>query len=82
MWAGLLHHVVNEHKWVLVEGKANGQCAHEELDGKEREKPSQKINLNLVKNSPNHEALRKVILKKQFLNTLPYYTNFRYLYSM
>jgi hypothetical protein len=76
MWAGLLHHVVNEHKWVLVEGKANGQCAHEELDGKEREKPW------LVKNSPNHEALCKVILKKQFLNTLPYYTNFRYLYSM
>lgn len=71
MWIGLLHHVVNEHVYVLAEG--NGKCAHGDLE-EDREKPW------LAKNSPAHDALCKVIMKKRFLNTVPYYVNFRYIY--
>ena len=45
---------------------------HEE----ERKKPW------LKKNSPAHDALRKIIMDKCLLNTLKYYTNFRFVYTM
>lgn len=72
IWIGLLHHTVNEHKWVLGDGKGEGQCGHDELGTEERQKPW------LSKNTKAHDALREIILKKRFLNTIPYYVHFRY----
>ena len=38
----------------------------------EREKPW------LSKNSKAHDKLQEIVLKKRFLNTIPYYIHFRY----
>lgn len=64
--------MVNEHKWVVGDGKGQGRCGHDDLAGVEREKPW------LSKNSKAHDKLREIFLKKRFLNTIPYYTHFRY----
>ena len=72
MWIGLLHHVVNEHEWVLEEGVNGGECPHEPLGDDERNKPW------LKKESPADKALTKIVMDKRFLNTIPYYVNFRY----
>ena len=74
IWITMLHHVVDEHVWALYGGKTDGRCAHEQLDEEERKKPW------LKKNSPAHYALRKIIMDKCLLNTLKYYTNFRFVY--
>ena len=71
MWFGILHHIVNEHSWVIGDGKGQGKCGHADLSEEERMKPW------LSKNSAPQNALRQVILKKRFLNTIPYYTRFR-----
>jgi hypothetical protein len=55
----------------LDEGKAQGKCAHAPLT-EERDKPW------LKKNASAHNALTKIMMDKRFLNTLPYYTNFRF----
>ena len=72
MWIGILHHVVNEHDWVLEEGNNGGECDHAPLNEDERNKPW------LKKDSPPHKALTKIILDKRFLNTIPYYINITY----
>ena len=61
--------MVNEHNWILAEGRGNGKCAHGVLED-DRQKPL------LVKNSPAHYSLRKVLLNKIFLNKLPYFLLF------
>jgi hypothetical protein len=71
LWIGLLHHTVNEHKWVLGDGKGKGKCGHGDLTEAERQKPW------LSKNSKAHDALRQIVMKKRFMNTIPYYVNFR-----
>ena len=71
MWIGILHHVVNEHEWILGEGRGEGKCGHGILSEEERTK------LWLSKSSPAQNALRQIVLKKRFLNEIPYYTNFR-----
>ena len=71
MWIGLLHHKVNEHEWVLEEGVNGGECPHEPLGDDERNKP-------WLKELPAHKALTKIVMDKRFLNTIPYYVNFRY----
>jgi hypothetical protein len=67
-----LHHIVDEHEWVISEGANNGKCDHEPLDGVEREKPW------LQKDDSAHKALRKIVLDKRLMNTFKYYTKFRY----
>ena len=64
--------MVNEHEWVLEEGISGGKCAHDPLSEEERKKPW------LKNDSPAHKALTKIVLDTRFLNTLRYYTNFRY----
>ncbi|CAB3991833.1 Hypothetical predicted protein [Paramuricea clavata] len=54
------------------DGKSAGKCGHDPLRDEEREKPW------LEKNSKAHKALQKIVLSKRFLNTFPYFTNFRY----
>ena len=73
-WIGLLHHVANEHEWVLEEGENGAKCDHDPLQTDEdRDKPW------LKKGSSAHKALAKIILDKRFLNTFKYYTHFRYI---
>ena len=67
--------MVNEHQWVLGDGKGGDQCGHSDLDDKEREKP-----WLTKKNSPAQTALHYIVLNKWFLNTLPYYTYFSLVY--
>ena len=71
MRIGILHHVVNEHEWVLEEDNNGGECDHAPLNEDERSKPW------LKKDSPPHKALTKIILDKRFLNTILYCINFR-----
>ncbi|CAB4019001.1 Hypothetical predicted protein, partial [Paramuricea clavata] len=71
-WVGILHHVVDEHEWVLEEGINDGKCGHDTLNEEDRNKPW------LKKESPPHKALTKIVLDTRFLNTLGYYTNFRH----
>ena len=66
---------MDEHTWVLGDGKGQGRCGHVVLTEEERQKPW------LLKNSSAHTALRQIILKKRFLNTIPYYTHFRLIYT-
>ncbi|KAK3089924.1 hypothetical protein FSP39_007669, partial [Pinctada imbricata] len=71
IWAGVLHHVVDEHEWALSYGSMDyGQCSHSALET-DREKPW------LKKGSKAHEALRRIVLDKRLLNNVPYYLNFR-----
>ncbi|XP_028418570.1 uncharacterized protein LOC114544015 isoform X1 [Dendronephthya gigantea] len=71
-WISILHHVVDEHEWVLEEGVNGGKCEHDPLNESERKKPW------LKKESSAHKALAKIILDTHFLNTLVYYVNFRH----
>jgi hypothetical protein len=74
MWVGVLHHVVGEHEWMLpYSDNGTSACKHDPFTGEEtRDKEY------LVKGSPAHEALRKIILDKRLLHNIPYYLNFRY----
>ncbi|PIK35795.1 hypothetical protein BSL78_27382 [Apostichopus japonicus] len=72
LWWSMLHHIVNEHDWVLSIDGSIGKCQHGELDPSERNKPW------LKKDSPPHAALRKAMTNKRFLNMLPYYKNFKH----
>ncbi|XP_068670597.1 uncharacterized protein [Montipora foliosa] len=71
MWISILHHVVDEHEWLLAES-GEEKCAHEPLSADDRNKPW------LKKNTPAHNALREVVMDKNILRTLSYYVNFRY----
>ena len=46
-----MHHVVDEHEWVLKEGSNGGRCAHKPFDEAGRKKPW------LKKESPAHIKL-------------------------
>ena len=71
MWVGVLHHVVNEHEWFLPYSEMGMcTCVHDPLSDT-RDKAW------MTKGSAAHEALRKIILDKRFLNNIHYYLNFR-----
>lgn len=73
MWVGVLHHVVGEHEWLLPYSEGGvPACSHGPLTGEDRGEKEY-----LVKGSQAHEALRKVVLDKGFLNKIHYYLNFR-----
>ncbi|XP_061191774.1 uncharacterized protein LOC133200021 [Saccostrea echinata] len=73
MWVGVLHHVVGEHEWLLPYSDSGvAACAHDPLTGEPRGDKEY-----MVKGSPAHEALRKVILDKRFMNNIHYFLNFR-----
>lgn len=67
-----MHHVANEHDWIIEEGNNGAKCDHGPLQDEERDKPW------LKKGSPPHKALAKIVFDKRFLNTFRYYTHFRY----
>ncbi|KAK3105134.1 hypothetical protein FSP39_017944 [Pinctada imbricata] len=67
IWAGVLHHVVDEHEWALSYGTMDfGQCSHGALDDA-RNKPW------LEKGTKAHEALRRIVLDKRLLNNVHYF---------
>ncbi|KAL5006833.1 hypothetical protein ScPMuIL_015639, partial [Solemya velum] len=73
LWASILHHVVNEHEWILpyaIDGHA--RCLHGPLTEEERTKEW------LSKGSQAHDALRKLVLDDRFLGKVSYFLNFRY----
>lgn len=71
VWFGLLHHVTNEHEWILPYNDSGiNACQHGPLT-EERTKGW------LEKNSPAHNALRYVVMDKRRLNQIHYYLNCR-----
>ena len=69
-WKGILHHVSGKHTWRVGDGGTNS-CEHEELLDNGSDKPI------LTPGSPSHVAIRTIIWKKQFLQTIVYVLNFR-----
>ncbi|XP_062597804.1 uncharacterized protein LOC134259221 [Saccostrea cucullata] len=71
VWFGLLHHVTDEHEWILPFNDSGiNACQHGPLT-EERTKGW------LEKNSPAHNALRYVVMDKRRLNQIHYYLNCR-----
>lgn len=63
-WIGVLHHVCNQHEWT------GGKCNHGELE--EHELPWSD------RRDKDFEALQKVILDPQLLDSFKYYVRFRH----
>lgn len=76
VWLSLLHHIVNEHDWILSVDGSVGKCDHGDLAQCDQNKAW------LQKGSSAHNALRAIMVKKQFLNTLPYYKDFKHTGSL
>ncbi|XP_070552988.1 uncharacterized protein [Ptychodera flava] len=72
IWFGILHHVVNEHEWLLNIDGTYGKCAHSPLTEENQQRPW------LQKGSPAHVALKGIVEDKRFLRTFSYYVNFRH----
>ncbi|XP_077988832.1 uncharacterized protein LOC144443271 isoform X2 [Glandiceps talaboti] len=72
MWCGVLHHVVDEHSWI-VPYASNGmaQCDHGPLPEREDDREY------LTKDSAAHIALRHIVFDKSFLKRVPYFLNNR-----
>ena len=73
MWLTRLQHVVNVHAWAIpyTSGVAP-ECLHDDLTEEERNNTAW-----LEKGCKAHEALRKIMMDKRFLNKIPYYLNGR-----
>ncbi|XP_055997869.1 uncharacterized protein LOC125647150 [Ostrea edulis] len=71
VWYGVLHHVVDEHTWVIpYTSSGDSSCQHGPLvDDREKQ--------FLEKGSSPHTALRKLVMDKRLLNKIPYYLNCR-----
>lgn len=63
-WIGL-HHISGEHEW------ETGECDHEEIDEQESHMPY------FEKNGKDFEAVQKIVLDKQWMESLKYYIRFR-----
>lgn len=75
MWTGVLHHVINEHEWVLPHGDENSyKCTHADLGEDQRDKEW----LHRSKNASTLKDLASIIMEKRLLNNVSYYLNFRY----
>ena len=72
MWFGVIHHVVNEHEWILpyrTGGKSF--CQHGPLT-EDRKKGW------LVAGSPAHNALGDIVCDERLLKKIPYFLNCRF----
>ena len=65
-WISLLHHVCNQHEW------ADGHCDHEPITEENHQLPW------FDRRSKEFEALQKIILDPDLLESFKYYTRFRY----
>ncbi|XP_063405831.1 uncharacterized protein LOC134689792 [Mytilus trossulus] len=71
-WFGILHHVVNEHIWILSYDDTfhNNTCNHGPLP-EEREKSY------MEKGSDAHKALRSIVMDDRLIKNILYYLNCR-----
>ncbi|KAK3085827.1 hypothetical protein FSP39_009247 [Pinctada imbricata] len=73
MWYGVLHHVVDEHEWVLPYCSAiSNRCHHGDLI-----RDANEVKEWLKKGSAPHEALRHIVMDKRLVNQVHHYINFR-----
>ncbi|XP_061167182.1 uncharacterized protein LOC133176022 [Saccostrea echinata] len=71
IWFGVIHHVVNEHEWILpYRAGAKSSCQHGPLT-EERNKDW------LEAGSPAHVAVREIVRDKRLIKKIPYYLNCR-----
>lgn len=66
-WISLLHHLCNQHEW------ADGHCDHEPITEENHQLPW------FDRKSKEFEALQKIILDPDLLESFKYYTRFRYI---
>ena len=64
-WIGLLHHISGEHE------RETGECDHEQLDEQEEHLPY------FDKHGKDFEAVQKIVLDKQWIESLRHYVRFR-----
>lgn len=69
-WISLLHHVCGQHEWL------GGKCSHGEIPDDERDLPW------FDRREKDFEALQNIILEPSLLDSLKYYTRFRYMYIL
>ena len=62
--------VTNKHEWLASERDAPPHCEHDEL-------PASREKEWFIPDSPQHIALRRIVLDKWFLQTIKYYVNVR-----
>ena len=66
-WISLLHHVCNQHEW------ADGHCDHKPITEENHQLPW------FDRRSKEFEALQKIILDPDLLESFKYYSRFRYI---
>ena len=70
-----MHHITNQHEWMLPDENGKTGCLHEPLPVEEvREKPW----LDPSKDAAALKALTSLVLDKRLLKKVEYYLNFRY----
>ena len=74
IWAGVIHHVTDEHQWMFNYGSGSNSCSHGSL-AEERDTEW------LKKGSKAHQALMKIVLDRRLKNNVSYFLNFRYVHS-
>ena len=72
-WAGILHHAVNEHEWLMSydNDTTHTKCQHGPF-------PEDRNKNYLEKGSDALMALTNIVMDKRLLNNTPYYLNCRY----
>lgn len=67
-----MHHVQNEHEWL------SERCDHEQLTGPPTYGDGNELQY-FTRGEPALQALHKLVLDKKWLESLSYYTKFRYM---
>ncbi|XP_007896577.1 uncharacterized protein LOC103181728 [Callorhinchus milii] len=73
-WASLLHHVVNEHEWVVPNSAGETTCNHEPIQEEEHNQAKSWIQHS----SPPLKILRQIILDRNFLRNISRFKYFRH----
>jgi hypothetical protein len=73
IWCSVLHHIVNEHEWILSHSDDGiHQCLHGPLENQNKPWLHRKQHAHVLKD------LAGVVMDKRLLNKVAYYLNFRY----
>ena len=70
-WVSLLHHVQDEHQWL------GGECEHTPLTNPLTNCNGNAI-LHLKRGDKHFQALSKIVRDKRWLESMKFYTKFRY----
>ncbi|WAR13733.1 hypothetical protein MAR_003838 [Mya arenaria] len=74
IWVSVLHHVTDEHEWLISYGDDGcNECHHGPLAAEDRDKPW----LHRIKNSAVLKDLSSVVMDKRLLKKVAYYLKFR-----